>query len=537
MKKSIYLILLFFTPIICISQTLFRSGNFLHHSTGGNIWGPNSSSTSIPDQIAIYNTVHGYSGTDSISMNQQWWPSGGNNEWEYWHRIFDNQTPEANILPILQNNKIVVIKSCYPSSEMTGSGQPTDTLNRTIKSVYNYKWHWRNIVRVMAAHPENFFVIWTNAPLVAGNTNPTAAMLSKQFTTWAKDTLAMGLDPEMCAFPRNIYVFHYFSKLTDANGFELSQYAVSSSDSHPNALATALVAPMFVNEIFDAAYIYEQNEATLSVIPSDQNVNSTTITAVFAVTSNTDWTNSSNENWCTVTPSGNGNGNITVTFEANTEEARSAIITVTVDGLPSVDVTLTQDGFTEKSLSLSLLIEGLYAGGGIMNRANDELGPYFGPGIADVVIIELHNAADYGIVGYTSPEVELSVTGTVSVSIPSEFNGNYYITVKHRNSIETTSASPVSFAASLSSYTFNLPAKVYGGNMLLMADGHYVIFSGDVNQDGIVDTADMTPVDNDASNFVSGYLPTDVNCDGTIDTGDITIIDNNADGFVSSLTP
>ena len=73
--------------------------------------------------------------------------------------------------------------------------------------------------------------------------------------------------------------------------------------------------------------------------------------------------------------------------------------------------------------------------------------------------------------------------------------------------------------------------------MLLMTDGHCAIFGGDVNQDGSVDTADMTPVDNDASAFATGYLITDVNGDGMIDTGDMTIIDNNAAAFVSSIMP
>ncbi|PKO96157.1 MAG: hypothetical protein CVU14_11195, partial [Bacteroidetes bacterium HGW-Bacteroidetes-9] len=81
------------------------------------------------------------------------------------------------------------------------------------------------------------------------------------------------------------------------------------------------------------------------------------------------------------------------------------------------------------------------------------------------------------------------------------------------------------------------PTQAYGNNMLLMNDGHCVIFCGDVNQDTFVDTGDMSPVDNDASNFSSGYLPTDVNGDGIVDTGDMTVIDNNAAGFTGTITP
>jgi PKD repeat protein len=188
-------------------------------------------------------------------------------------------------------------------------------------------------------------------------------------------------------------------------------------------------------------------------------------------------------------------------------------------------------------LNLTALLEGLYAGGGAMNQANNELGPQFGPGTADLITVELHNAGNYGIVEYSDPNVMLSTSGFAILSIPAGLSGNYYITVKHRNSIETTSASPVSFAAPVVNVAFDQPANVFGNNLLMMIDGYFVIFGGDVNQDGVIDTADMTPVDNDASSYAAGYLSTDVNGDGVIDTADMTIVDNNAAGYVGSLTP
>ena len=87
----------------------------------------------------------------------------------------------------------------------------------------------------MAQYPDNFFAIWTNAPLNQSATNANAAMLSKKFAAWAKDTLARGLDPEIGAMPPNIYIFDYFSKLTDPDGYQMLQYAASGGDSHPNA--------------------------------------------------------------------------------------------------------------------------------------------------------------------------------------------------------------------------------------------------------------------------------------------------------------
>ena len=190
-----------------------------------------------------------------------------------------------------------------------------------------------------------------------------------------------------------------------------------------------------------------------------------------------------------------------------------------------------------RTLNLTVLLESLYNGNGTMRKAQGESGNQFPGNTADQVSIELHTASDYSIIEHTAPFVNVSTEGLASITIPGNRNGNYYITVKHRNSIETTSKQPVAFTSSLISYNFDGLTQAYGNNMLLMIDGHYAIFCGDVNQDGTVDTGDMTPVDNDAGNFASGYLATDINGDGTVDTGDMTIADNNQFNFVGAILP
>lgn len=192
---------------------------------------------------------------------------------------------------------------------------------------------------------------------------------------------------------------------------------------------------------------------------------------------------------------------------------------------------------SDKILNLTVYLQGLYAGSGTMDQAYDETGPHFGPGIADQISIELHNTGNYSLIEHTVPNVNLGTNGSASVNIPAAFSGSYYLTVKHRNSVETTSAYPVSFAGQVVDYAFNAPANAFGGNLHLMVDGHYVIYGGDADQNGAVDTADFTPVDNDQSNFVSGYVTTDINGDGIVDTGDFNIIDNNQFSFVGSVLP
>ena len=65
----------------------------------------------------------------------------------------------------------------------------------------------------------------------------------------------------------------------------------------------------------------------------------------------------------------------------------------------------------------------------------------------------------------------------------------------------------------------------------------FAIYSGDVNQDGIVDASDALMVDNDANIFATGYVVTDVNGDYSVDATDALIVDNNSTNFVSKITP
>ncbi|MFH1194667.1 MAG: T9SS type A sorting domain-containing protein [bacterium] len=257
MKTRVIHLLVFtilLTSVLFCQTEKFRNGIFLHHSTGGNIWGPNGSSTSIPDEVTRFNNERALTGDNAFSLEENWYP-GGDNEWYTWDRIFNNDPSYDDIHSLLANNKIVIIKSCFPSSNIYEWGSWADTLSPDYKTVYNYKWHWRNIINVMKKFPQNFFAIWTNAPLLASDTNDEEAMRSDAFCQWAKDTLALGLNEIFGAFPPNVYVFDFFHKISGSNGKLKAMY--SAGDSHPNGDATQLVAPQFVDEILGAALLYE----------------------------------------------------------------------------------------------------------------------------------------------------------------------------------------------------------------------------------------------------------------------------------------
>ncbi len=65
----------------------------------------------------------------------------------------------------------------------------------------------------------------------------------------------------------------------------------------------------------------------------------------------------------------------------------------------------------------------------------------------------------------------------------------------------------------------------------------YAFYSGDVNQDGIIEGVDLALIDNDATNFITGYVRTDVNGDQFVDGTDAAITDNNAFNFVTLIRP
>jgi len=84
---------------------------------------------------------------------------------------------------------------------------------------------------------------------------------------------------------------------------------------------------------------------TLMVTPANQNVSTAAGTTAFTVNSNSSWIATSDQTWCTVTPSGTGDGTITATYEQNTTMSpRIANIGVTVNGISPVNVTVTQEG-------------------------------------------------------------------------------------------------------------------------------------------------------------------------------------------------
>lgn len=120
-----------------------------------------------------------------------------------------------------------------------------------------------------------------------------------------------------------------------------------------------------------------------------------------------------------------------------------------------------------------------------------------------------------------------------------EENVRYYIVVSHRNHITTWSrAGGELFTGGSLNYDFTTDlSKAYSNNMK-MVFGKATFYTGDIDQDGIVDASDLSALDNDSYNYVFGsYVVTDLNWDEFVDASDLSLCDNNAFNHVIEKSP
>ncbi len=131
----------------------------------------------------------------------------------------------------------------------------------------------------------------------------------------------------------------------------------------------------------------------------------------------------------------------------------------------------------------------------------------------------------------------------LSAGFTRALSGNYYLEARHRNSILVWTPSPTAFTrGSGISHNFLTPGtQSYGSNMAFIGNifgfNYYAMYSGDVNQDKTIDGTDVGRVDNDAANFVGGYVVTDLTGDSFVDGTDFAMADNNAANFVAAVEP
>jgi len=186
------------------------------------------------------------------------------------------------------------------------------------------------------------------------------------------------------------------------------------------------------------------------------------------------------------------------------------------------------DPLTTIALRLTILPEGLYYSlFNLMSRR-------------DTVRTYLRNiTTPYNIVDSAKGVID-SISFTNQYIFNNASSGTYYIVVKHFNSIETWSKSKGELftLGDTTIYDFTTSITQAYGNNLKLKGSKYCVFSGDINQDGAINGIDLSNLDNDSYNSITGYyIRTDLNGDNIVDGSDLLIGDNNGFNFVITITP
>jgi len=171
-------------------------------------------------------------------------------------------------------------------------------------------------------------------------------------------------------------------------------------------------------------------------------------------------------------------------------------------------------------LNVKVLIEGFSIGNGQMRGV-------LSPTVCDTIQVSLADA-NYPYTVLETVKHTINTSGEGAFEFPGTvIGGSYYIIVKHRNTLETWSDVPVTLSSPVNSYDFTIAMTKAFGNNEVDLGGSYAIRSGDVNQDGVINSDDEDSVESNALLFLSGYVPQDLTGDYLVESSDLSLIENN----------
>ena len=234
------------------------------------------------------------------------------------------------------------------------------------------------------------------------------------------------------------------------------------------------------------------------------------------------------------TVAGVGNQNVNLLFNSSSLPAGTYTgnLTITSNDLttPVKNVNVRLNVVSTVAASIKLAIEGFY-------NSNTN-----GLNISDTVMIYLrNNSSPYAIVDSAKSVID-STTLTGSFLFINAPTGTYYLMVKGRNCLETWSKAGGESYVSGSAFNYDFTTantQAFGNNMKQVDNSpvKYGIYSGDVDQNKVIDLTDVIQINNAANAFTTGYVVTDVNGDNLTDLSDLIFANNNSADFVAVVAP
>ncbi len=219
---------------------------FLHHSTGKVIW--NGEDHSLKQLFKEYNKEF----DTNYAIREQAFPKSSPYGWKnYPYDYYNIWAKNAGEEPYMQeptlemltkDYQVIMFKHCFPVSNIQADLDSPD-INSDIKTLSNYKLQYLALRDKLHEFPDTKFIIWTGAALVKASTSEDNALRAKEFFEWVTDQWDQPSD--------NIYIWDLYSLQTEGGLYFKDEYAVSTTDSHPNKKFAGRVVYNLFDRIID----------------------------------------------------------------------------------------------------------------------------------------------------------------------------------------------------------------------------------------------------------------------------------------------
>ncbi len=258
------------TSISCNQQTKGPEINiiFLHHSTGGIIW--NGTKTSLASKVArrINNKLseivskrahlpslfknYNKDNKTNYHINEMYFPKeypyGWNNyPFDYYNIWVKNAggkpyLDEPTLEILTKDYQIIIFKHCFPVSNIVEDQDAAD-INSNIKTLSNYKLQYLALRDKLHEFPNTKFIIWTGAIQVKSNITHESAQRAQDFFKWVINDWDLPND--------NIFLWDFNFLETEGGLYFKEEYALSSTNSHPNKKFAGKAVKLLFNRIID----------------------------------------------------------------------------------------------------------------------------------------------------------------------------------------------------------------------------------------------------------------------------------------------
>lgn len=225
---------------------------FLHHSVGNNLINQGGMREQFRQAgIDFWDQGYRYDGLrDPAGVKTGFWypVPADNTDPDGLARVMaqEPRSLPVNALSGLLQHEVIMLKSCYPNSNIGGAEK-----FQALQNLYI------GMRATMDAHPGKIFILLTTPPLNPAETNLENAREAREMAQWlASDAFIGGR--------QNLFVFDFYTLLAE-NDPASPEYGMlraayrDGADSHPNVTANEEIAPLLVDFVVESIETYRGN--------------------------------------------------------------------------------------------------------------------------------------------------------------------------------------------------------------------------------------------------------------------------------------